>query len=483
MMQDHALTRSKEGSPGDMSGTDKKVTLLIVTLGAFLTPYMSSAVNVALPVIGTEFKMSAVSLSWIATAYLLSAAIFLLPFGRLADIRGRKKVYTYGVVIYTISALLLAHSSSELELICYRLVEGFGAAMLFGSGIAMLTSVFPPGERGRVLGINVAAVYFGLSMGPLLGGFLTEHFGWRSVFLVNVPLGTLILILVCWRLKGEWAEAEGERFDLPGTVLYSLALAFLVYGLSLFPAAQGFAVVLTGGGFLAAFALWEMRVSSPLMDIRLLRNNRVFAFSNAAAFLSYSSTYAVVFFLSLYLQYVKGFSPESAGLILVAQPAVQAVFSPTAGRLSDRIDPRLVASAGMTITVAGLILLLFLGVASSLFPIMASLVLLGLGFAFFASPNTNAIMSSVPRKFYGVASGSVGTMRLTGQMFSQAIALMVSALYLGSAQIVPENYPQFLMAMRAAFAVLAVLCSFGIFFSLARGSSDAESSPGGGYGR
>jgi EmrB/QacA subfamily drug resistance transporter len=460
-----------------MSGTDKNVTLLVVTLGAFLTPYMSSAVNVALPVIGSEFKMSAVSLTWIATAYLLAAAIFLLPFGRLADIHGRKKIYTYGVIIYSLAALLLAHSSSELELICYRLIEGFGAAMLFGSGIALLTSVFPPGERGKVLGINVAAVYFGLSMGPVLGGYLTENFGWRSVFLINVPLGALILILVLWRLKGDWAEAEGERFDLLGSALYSLALASLIYGLSLLPAAQGMVFVLVGGGFLVAFVLWEMRIESPVMDIRLLRDNRVFAFSNAAAFLNYSSTYAVVFFLSLYLQYVKGFSPESAGLILVAQPAVQAVFSPTAGRLSDRIDPRLVASAGMTITVAGLILLLFLGEGSSLYPIMASLMLLGLGFAFFASPNTNAIMSSVPRKFYGVASGSVGTMRLTGQMFSQAIALLVSALYLGSAQIVPENYPQFLMAMRAAFAVLAVLCSFGIFFSLARGSALVDARP------
>jgi EmrB/QacA subfamily drug resistance transporter len=460
-----------------MSGTDKNVTLLVVTLGAFLTPYMSSAVNVALPVIGTEFKMSAVSLTWIATAYLLAASIFLLPFGRLADIHGRKKIYAYGVVIYTLSALLLANSSSELELICYRLIEGFGAAMLFGSGIAMLTSVFPPGERGKALGINVAAVYFGLSMGPLLGGFLTEHFGWRSVFLINVPLGALILILVLWRLKGEWAEAEGERFDLHGSLLYSISLASLIYGLSLFPAAQGIGYVLAGAGFLAAFVFWEMRASSPIMDIRLLRGNRVFAFSNAAAFLNYSSTYAVVFFLSLYLQYVHGFNPESAGLILVAQPAVQAVFSPTAGRLSDRIEPRLVASAGMTITVAGLILLLFLGEGSPLYLVIASLMLLGLGFAFFASPNTNAIMSAVPRKFYGVASGSVGTMRLTGQMFSQAIALLVSALYLGSAQIVPEDYPQFLMAMRAAFAVLAVLCGVGIFFSLARGGAIVDAKP------
>jgi MFS family permease len=178
-----------------LDNPEKSITLLVVTLGAFLTPYMSSAVNIALPAIGSEFRMNAVSLSWIATVYLLAAAIFLVPFGRLADIYGRKKIYSYGVAIYTLSAIFLANSHSELELITYRILEGFGAAMLFGSGVAMLTSVFPPGERGRALGINTAAVYFGLSMGPFLGGLLTEHFGWRSVFLVNVPLGTMILIL------------------------------------------------------------------------------------------------------------------------------------------------------------------------------------------------------------------------------------------------------------------------------------------------
>ena len=452
-----------------MKGSTKNVTLLVTTLGAFLTPYMSSAVNIALPVIGLEFKMSAVSLSWIATVYLLAAAIFLVPFGRLADIRGRKKIYTYGVMIYTLSALFLANSNSEIELISFRILEGFGAAMLFGSGVAMLTSVFPPADRGKALGINISATYFGLSMGPFLGGFLTEHFGWRSVFLVNVPLGALIVLLVLWKLKGDWAEAQGEKFDLSGSAIYGLALASMIYGLSLLPAAQGYGFVIVGTIVLVAFIFWELRVSTPVLDVRLFRGNRVFAFSSAAAFLNYSSTYAVVFFLSLYLQYLKGFSPENAGLILVAQPAVQAVFSPLAGRLSDRVEPRIVASAGMLVTVLGLLLLVLLTEKSTLSFVIASLMMLGFGFALFSSPNTNAIMSSVSKKVYGVASGTVGTMRLTGQMFSQAIALLVSAVYLGNAQITPESYSQFLMAMKVAFAILAALCTLGVLFSIARG--------------
>jgi EmrB/QacA subfamily drug resistance transporter len=455
----------------NMKGSAKNITLLVTTLGAFLTPYMSSAVNIALPVIGVEFRMSAVSLSWIATVYLLAAAIFLVPFGRLADIYGRKKIYTYGVLIYTLSALFLANSNSEIELISFRILEGFGAAMLFGSGVAMLTSVFSPGERGKVLGINISATYLGLSMGPFLGGFLTENFGWRSVFLVNVPIGVLIILLVLWKLKGDWAEAKGEKFDLLGSAIYGLALASMIYGLSLVPAVKGYEVVIAGMIVLIAFIVWELRVDDPVLDVRLFRGNRVFAFSSAAAFLNYSSTYAVVYFLSLYLQYLKGFSPEKAGLILVAQPVVQAVFSPLAGRLSDRVEPRIVASAGMLVTVVGLSLLVLLNVNSTLSFVIASLMMLGFGFALFSSPNTNAIMSSVSKKVYGVASGTVGTMRLTGQMFSQAIALLVSAIYLGTAQIVPETYNQFLMAMKVAFAISASLCAVGILFSIARGDS------------
>lgn len=447
----------------------KNVALFITTLGAFLTPYMSSAVNIALPAIGNEFKMNAVSLTWIATAFLLAAAIFLVPSGKLADIYGRKKVYTYGVVVYTLSAVLLASSNSEIELIAFRLVEGLGAAMLFGTGAAIITSVFPPGERGKALGINIAATYFGLSMGPFLGGILTQYFGWRSVFLINVPLGTLIVILVLWMLKGEWAEARGEKFDVLGSIIYGLGLTLAIFGTSLLPSTFGTLFILGGIIVLIAFAMLELNAESPVLDIRLFENNRVFTFSSLAAFLNYSSTYAIAFFLSLYLQYVKGFSPQSAGIILLAQPAVQAIFSPFAGRLSDRMEPRIVASSGMALTAMGIFILAFLGESTSIGVVIASLMISGLGFALFASPNTNAIMSAVPRRFYGVASGTVGTMRLTGQMFSQAIAMLVSALYIGNAQIIPSNYSLFLMAMHTAFIILVALCSAGIIFSLARG--------------
>jgi EmrB/QacA subfamily drug resistance transporter len=451
------------------NAADKRIALLIATLSSFLTPFMGSAVNIALPSIGQELAVDAVLLSWVATSYLLAAAMFLVPFGRLADILGRKRIFAYGISLFTLSSLLIAFSNDIVWLIVFRILQGVGSAMIFGTGVAILTSVFPPGERGQALGLNVAATYVGLSVGPFLGGFLTEQFGWRSTFLANVPLGVLVVFLVVWKLKGEWAGAKGERFDGLGSVIYGLALVGFMYGLSLLPLSLGAWLILAGVVGAVAFVGWEVRVEHPVLNVNLFGHNTVFAFSNLAALINYSATAAVGFLLSFYLQYIKGFSPQEAGLILVPQPIMQAVFSPLAGWLSDRVEPRIVASAGMAFTVVGLMALAFLGEGTSLPFIVISLALLGFGFALFSSPNTNAIMSSVERRFYGVASATVGTMRLIGQMLSLGIATLLFALYIGRVQITPEYYPLFLKSARVAFAIFACLCFGGIFASLARG--------------
>jgi EmrB/QacA subfamily drug resistance transporter len=448
---------------------NKNSVLLIATLTSFLAPFMGSSVNIALPTIGVDFKMNAVSLSWIATSYLLAGAIFLVPFGRLADIYGRKKIFTYGITIYTISSFLCTISTSALMLVLFRVLQGFGSAMIFGTAIAILTSVFPVGERGKALGINVSATYLGLSLGPFLGGFLTQHLGWRSIFFVNVPLGLIIILLTLWKLKGEWAEAKGEKFDLTGSVIYSLTLVAIMYGFSLLPGTSGAVLILIGIFGMLSFLYWEMKEKAPVLDINLFSKNRIFAFSNLAALINYSATFAVSFLLSLYLQYIKGFSPQNAGIILVSQPFIMAIFSPFAGRLSDRIEPRIVASMGMSLTTLGLFSLVFLNQSTPLEFIISSLVVLGLGFAFFSSPNTNAVMSSVEKKFLGVASGTIATMRMVGQMLSMGIAMLLFALYIGRVQIIPQYYPLFLKSVKVAFIIFASLCFLGIFASLARG--------------
>jgi EmrB/QacA subfamily drug resistance transporter len=449
--------------------TSKRAVLLIAVMSSFLTPFTSSSVNIALPSIGTQLSLNAVALSWVATAYLLAAAAFLVPFGRAADIRGRKMIFRLGIIIDAIASILCATASSGELLIVFRALQGIGGAMIFGTGIAILTSVFPAQERGRALGISTAAVYTGLSAGPLVGGFLTGHFGWRSIFFLNAFLGLTIIVVVFWKLKGEWAEAKGESFDYVGSIIYSLALVAVFYAFSVFPALWGIWLIVIGAIGLVAFIRWEIRQQHPVLNIDFFRKNTVFAFSNLAALINYSATFAVAFLLSLYLQYIKGFSPEHAGLILIAQPVIMVICSPIAGSLSDRIEPRLVASIGMALTTAGLVMLTFLGSDTGLQYILISLVILGLGFGFFSSPNTNAVMSSVERKFYGVASGTLGTMRLTGQAFSMGMALLLFALYIGRVQITPEYYPLFLKSMKLAFSISAALCFAGIFASIARG--------------
>jgi EmrB/QacA subfamily drug resistance transporter len=447
----------------------KRPALLVATFASFLTPFMVSSINIALPAIGQEFHMSAVLMSWVPASYILSAAMFLVPFGRLADIHGRKRVFAYGMWIFTLSSLALAFSPSAVVLISLRVLQGFGSAMIFGTGMAILTSVFPASERGRVLGINVAAVYLGLSLGPVLGGFLTYRFGWRSIFLVNVPLGLFVIYLVVAKLNREWADARGERFDAIGSLFYAFTLVAFMYGLSRLPANSGIWSILAGVAGCLLFVAWDRRASSPLLNMDLFFHNPVFAFSNLAALINYSATFAVTFLLSLYLQYIKGYTPQHAGMILISQPVVMAIFSPFAGRLSDKIEPRVVASIGMGFTVAGLFLFTFIDRDTHLGFIVTGLMLLGFGFALFSSPNTNAVMSSIEKRFYGVGSSTLGTMRLIGQMLSMGIAMVVFSLSIGGARITPEYYPQFLLSMKTAFMIFSALCFGGIFASLARG--------------
>jgi len=448
---------------------NKKIVLLITTLSSFLAPFMGSSVFIGLPSISKEFAMDAVLLSWISTSYLLAAAMFLVPFGRIADIYGRKKIFKYGIIIDIIASLLLAFSFNETEFILLRFLQGIGAAMIFGTGIAILTSVYPPGERGKALGITVAGVYSGLSLGPVVSGFLVQHFGWRSIFLSYLPLELIIIVLTLWKVKGEWADARGEKLDVTGSAVYCLSLAALMYGFSLLPEILGFGLILLGIIGIVIFISWELKIKAPVLDMNLFRGNKVFTLSVLAALINYSATFAVAFFLSLYLQYIKGISPQDAGLILVAQPIVMVVFSPLAGRLSDRIEPGIIASVGMAITAVGLFLFAFLDEKTTVGFIIFCLILVGFGFALFSSPNTNAVMSSVEKRFYGIASATLGTMRLVGQMLSMGIAMIIFAVFIGKVEITPEYYPPFLKSVNIAFTVFGVLCFAGVFASLARG--------------
>ncbi|OPX58481.1 MAG: putative transporter [Methanobacterium sp. PtaB.Bin024] len=448
----------------------KIAALLVASIASFFTPFMGTSINIALPTIGLDFGADAILLNWVTNGFLLAAAIFAVPLGRVADIHGMKKIFNYGIIIFTVASLLCALSPSALILIASRVLQGIGSAMIFVTGLAIITSVFHPKHRGKAIGINVAAVYVGLSLGPVIGGFMTQYLGWRSLFLLMIPFGLLVVAIVFWKLKDEWAASRGEKFDWTGSILYSIMLFLVMYGFSSLPQLDGWVMLIIGIAGFFAFLRWELKAKSPVFNVRLFKNT-AFTFSSMAALINYSATFAVTLLLSYYLQYIRGFEPQSAGIILVAQPILMAITAPIAGRMSDRIDARIIATAGMAIVTLGLFTFTFIGSDTTIINIILGLAVLGLGFGLFSSPNTNVIMGSVERKFYGVASATVSTMRLIGQTMSIGIATLVFSLLLGRVQITPEQYTALLGSIHICFVVFTILCLVGIVVSWYRGES------------
>lgn len=450
--------------------TVRKAATLVAALSSFIGPFMGASVVVALPAIGAEFSMGAVMLGWINTAYLLAAATLLIPFGRLGDIYGRKRIFSAGVLLLLISSILLATSTSSGMMILFRVLQGFASSMIFATSLPILMSVVPGEERGKAIGLTVAAVYLGLSTGPFVGGLITQQLGWRFIFWINVPLSLLLLAVTTLLLKGDWSAEERSRFDLRGAAILGAGLLMTMYGFTTMPSYWAALLVVLGIIALTIFVKYEQKIASPLVEVSHFRENAVFAFSNLAALINYAATFAVGFMLSLYLQKVRMLTPQLAGTILVAQPIVQAIFSPVAGRLSDKVEPRTLASLGMAVICVGLLMLTVVSLTTPIVYIIACLVLLGFGFALFSSPNTNAIMSSVSRSHYGFAGATVSAMRQIGMMFSMAVVTVTMTLFIGSSEIIPANADQFIVSCRYAFALFALMCFGGIFASLARGN-------------
>jgi len=452
---------------------NKKIILFVTTLGAFITPFMVSSINIALPFIGREFSMNTVLLNWVVLSYILALAVFIFPFGRIADIFGRKKLLIYGMAVFTLTSILCGLSFNAVILIASRVLQGISGASISVTVISILTSVYLPGERGKILGLNVAATYAGLSAGPFLGGFLVKYLGWRSIFFFVVPIGVTVILLLL-NIKQEWAEAKDEKFDYIGSVVYGVGLFGIVCGLSLIRYFWGPILLFIGIISIFFFGFYENKAKSPMLNVALIKSNRILTFSSIAALINYSATFAISYLLSLYLQYIKDFDPQKAGLILVAQPVVQAFFSPLTGKISDRIEPRIVASLGMALTSTGLAFFIFLTNDTNILFIISALLIVGLGFAFFSSPNTNAVMCSVEKKYYGVASGIIGTARSVGQAFSMGITSLVMVIYMGNVQISYDNYPNFLVSVRVTFFIFTILCFLGVFASIVRGTINRE---------
>lgn len=452
---------------------DKKINrtsiLLIATLASFITPFMGTSINIALPTIANELTVNAILLGWITTAFFLTSAMFAIPFGRIADIYGMKKIFITGIVVLTVASFLAGISNSAIFLIIARIIQGVGSAMIFVTGLAIITSVYPPKERGKAIGINITAVYVGLVMGPVLGGFLTQYLGWRSIFYIIVPLGLLVMALVLWKMKGkEWQACKGEKIDYWGSLLYIVMLALILTGFANITQIIGKLMVVLGIIGFIGFVMWELRVEDPVLEVRLFFKNRMFAFSNLAALISYMGLFAVGFLMSLYLQFIKGFNPNITGLILVVQTVFMVIMSPIAGRLSDRFEPGKLATLGMGLITVGLLFFALITQNTSVQYIILGLAVLGIGIGIFSAPNTHAIMGSVERKYFGVASATVSTMRLLGQTFGMGMILLIFAVYVGAVQFNPQNYPALLTSIQVAFTISVILGVIATFASLAR---------------
>ena len=453
-----------------MSRHSKSTAILLAILIAYIMmPIIGLSVNVALPAIGKSLSSNPVVLGWISISFLLSIAVFAIPAGKLAEIYGRKKIFLWGTIICTATSFLLAVSHSAVLLIVFRAVQGIGGGMILNTGLVIVSSIYPAGRRGKPLGLCMAAVYTGQTIAPFLGGLLTHHLGWRSIFLANVPFGLFVIFFMLWKIDEEWVDVTGEKIDSIGAVIFGIMLVLIMYGLSILPSSMGFWLIAGGLVCGAVFIKWEMKVDLPLLELKLFRENRVFLFSLLSAFIFYSAVFAVSFLLSLYLQYSKGFTPQKAGFVLVSQPLFQAILSPVAGRLVDRFRPHLLSLVGMASATLGILLFSCITTDTHLSQIVLALFLVGAGWAFFVSTNMNDAIGSVDKKYYGTASGMIATIRQIGMMLSVALAMLIFSLLMGETQVTPENVGLLLKSVKAAFFVLTMMCFMGLFALLYRG--------------
>ena len=456
--------------PSILENPMQRITLIMILLNAFATPVMLSAVNVAIPFIADDLSVNAVLLCWIPMAYLMASAMFVLIFGRIADMVGRKKIFLIGTTSVIVTSLIATLVDSGITLIAVRFLQGISAAMLYATQVAIISSIFPPAKRGYAIGLTVSAIYLGLTIGPLIGGYAVDLYGWRASFVVHLPLAIIALAIGILYVKDEWLSDKRGSFDLFGAILYMLSILILCFGVSYLPSVLSLILIFFSLFGFIFFFLFERKHIHPIFDTTLFFTNRVFTFSCLASLIIYTATFANVVQINLYLQYLKGFSATAAGMIVMCQPITMAIFSPIAGRLSDKFEPKYLSTVGMGITCCGLIMLSNLEIDSALNYLIFSLIIIGFGFSLFSPPNVNAIMGSVEKRFYGSATGAMATMRIVGQMFSMVLVTLIFALVIGSVDINQENYGALEDAIRIIFSISAILCIPGLYLSMARGN-------------
>ena len=446
-----------------------KFALIIVCLGSIIVPIGMASVNIAIPALAADLQANAKMVSWLPTLFILSSVIFMLPAGKLADNYGRKRIYTYGLALNAFSSFMCGLGTSIEWVLFWRFVQGAAAAMIFGTGVAIITSVTPSHKRGAALGVTAACVYVGLTVAPAVGGWLTELLGWRSVFFFQVPIVIALLLLIKMRLSGEWKNDEKTRYDWWGTGIFAIFSSSLVYGLSILPHIVGILMLGLSTVSLALFVLHQSRSRRPLIRVQMFRESRVFSMSLTTSLLMYASNFPLIFLMSLYLQFVTGLSPSHAGQVLLLQALSMAIMAPFSGKLADRFEPRMVATLGCVIVACGLFVLSLMNTETSVTYIASSLLLIGVGFGLFSTPNNNAIMGGVKRHEVGVASASMNLARTIGNLFGMSLVNLMVHFYLGDAQFTQEQNPALIQTVEMALNMSLVFVVLACIISALRG--------------
>ncbi len=480
-----ATVRAPEHEDEERAG--KWIVVAIVAIGVFMVTLDSSIVNISLPAIAHYFRVPLNgTIEWVIIAYLIANAALLLTGGRLADMHGRKPIWIAGLAIFTLGSALCGLAPSLLMLVAARAFQGVGGSLMLAVSPAMLTSAFPRGEFGRALGWNAAVVGIGISAGPALGGIITDHFTWRWIFFLNVPIGAIGIVATFFFLT-ERVSRKRAQLDIPGAVLLAIGLGGLMLGLS-FGQEWGWTSPLLVGVLavsvlaLVAMILVERRVASPIIDFSLF-TNRIFVSANVSLVLSFVSLFAVSFLLPFYLVQLRGFSLTAAGLLQTPLSLTLVVLSPMTGRLADRFGSRWLTAGGLGIACAGLLLIATLNTTSSVPLMIAALIIIGAGESLFFPPNNSTLIGSAPRHRHGVASGMMATSRAIGQSTSVALSGALFTILGGAAagsilgsrahELAPAKLQAlqstFLHAFQVTILVCCAIAILGIFTSLTRG--------------
>ncbi|WP_432738719.1 MFS transporter [Maridesulfovibrio sp. FT414] len=449
-----------------MNESKKKAVIFTVAVTQFTMPFMFSAVGITLPVMGMEFGASGLDLSLVESIYIGSVAALLLPFGRLADMHGRQPMFRLGVLLYAITTFLLGFAHNIETVILLRMAQGISGGMGIATNMALLTDSVPKEERGRAMGLAVAAVYVGLSAGPYVGGLVTTHLGWRWLFWLGmIPLG-ISYIVAHLNLESRF-RASAEKFDYFGSVVVALSVAAIVFGgTSLGSGWFGPLLLIAGILGFGLFVYMQNRSASPLIELTIFKERLDFSDAALVQFINYAGTFGIVFLFSLYLQSVKGFSPHDAGLVLVVQPIVQALLSPPCGRLADRFSPRLLALLGMLACTVGTIMGALVTADTDISYLYVMFVVLGIGFSLFSSPNMMILMCSVPPSRFGFASSVAGGLRTLGMVFSMVIIAVCISTIMGNAPVTPESAAGYLSVMHISLITLSGLCVVAVLLSI-----------------